>query len=63
MVKLWNGKCLVGAFVDHRRLSFEPIRRGEIDVRIAQVVRLEPGKAYLNTGDSAEIDMIVFGTG
>jgi hypothetical protein len=46
---------------DQRHLG--PIRRGEIDMRIAQVVRLEPGKAFFNTGDSADIDMIVFGTG
>jgi Flavin-binding monooxygenase-like len=40
-----------------------PVRRGEIDMRICQVTRLEPGRAHLSTGDVVDVDMIVMGTG
>jgi hypothetical protein len=46
---------------DDRHLG--PLRRGKIDMRNPQVVRLESGKAYFHTGDLAEVDTIVFGTG
>lgn len=39
------------------------VRRGEVDMRVGTVERLEAGKAFLSSGTTEEVDVIIVATG